>query len=214
MSKQIFKSINNTLDFYQNRLLTTEYNTHLKELTLNKIEILNKLLELIGDKDDNYYHEFYNNYFKDFKLKQIYTLDRGLLKFNSFTDITDFIRKISAYEWIDGKFLMNEIKIELDNIKKLPVKKEKETKPKTKKKTISATIKKLVWNTNIGEEIGKAKCVCCKSTDITQLSFNCGHIIAEANGGNTIVSNLKPICQNCNSSMGTKNMDYFMETLK
>jgi 5-methylcytosine-specific restriction endonuclease McrA len=26
-----------------------------------------------------------------------------------------------------------------------------------------------------------------------------------------IVSNLKPICQNCNSSMGTKNMDEFMK---
>ena len=83
-----------------------------------------------------------------------------------------------------------------------------------KKKAISSTIKKLVWNTNIGEEIGKSKCLCCKSTDITQLSFNCGHIIAESNGGDTIVSNLKPICQNCNSSMGTKNMIVFMASLK
>lgn len=83
-----------------------------------------------------------------------------------------------------------------------------------KKKPIPSTIKKLVWNTNIGEEIGKTKCLCCKSTDITQMSFNCGHIIAEANGGNTIVSNLKPICQNCNSSMGTKNMNEFMLSLK
>jgi hypothetical protein len=222
MSKQIFKSINSKIDFYQNYILNPlpHENVHLvmfpnlRELTLNKIEIFNKLLELIGDKDDNNYHEFYNNYYKDFKLKQIYTLDRGLVKFNSFTDITDFIRKISDYEWIDGKYLMNEIKIELDNIKILPVKKEKEVKPKIKKKTISATIKKLVWNTNIGEDIGKSKCLCCKSTDITQLSFNCGHIIAEANGGETIVSNLKPICQNCNSSMGTKNMNDFMETLK
>jgi len=85
---------------------------------------------------------------------------------------------------------------------------------KKKKKPISATMKKLVWNINIGEEIGKAKCLCCNSTDITQMSFNCGHIIAEANGGETIVSNLKPICQNCNSSMGTKNMEDFMKTLK
>ncbi len=85
---------------------------------------------------------------------------------------------------------------------------------KKKKKAISATIKKLVWNTNIGEEIGKSKCMCCKSTDITQMSFNCGHVVAEANGGETIVSNLKPICQNCNSSMGTKNMNEFMLTLK
>ena len=83
-----------------------------------------------------------------------------------------------------------------------------------KKKAISSTIKKLVWNINIGEEIGKAKCLCCKSTYITQISFHCGHILAETNGGETIVSNLKPICQNCNSSMGTKNMNDFMETLK
>ena len=83
-----------------------------------------------------------------------------------------------------------------------------------KKKTIPSTVKKLVWNTNIGEEIGKTKCLCCRSTDITQMSFNCGHIIAEVNGGNTIVSNLKPICQNCNSSMGTKNMNEFMLSLK
>jgi len=85
---------------------------------------------------------------------------------------------------------------------------------KKKKKPISATVKRLVWNTNIGEDIGKAKCMCCKTTDITQMSFHCGHIFAEANGGDTIVSNLKPICQNCNSSMGTKNMTDFMESLR
>ena len=84
---------------------------------------------------------------------------------------------------------------------------------KKRKQSISATIKRLVWNTHIGEEIGKTKCLCCKVTDITQLSFNCGHIIAEANNGKIIVSNLKPICSHCNSSMGTKNMDDFMATL-
>jgi 5-methylcytosine-specific restriction endonuclease McrA len=101
-------------------------------------------------------------------------------------------------------------------IKELSQEKEAKVKPKEKKpkkKAISATIKKLVWNTNIGEDIGKAKCTCCKSTDITQMSFNCGHVISEHNGGETIVSNLKPICQNCNSSMGTKDMNDFMLTL-
>lgn len=44
-----------------------------------------------------------------------------------------------------------------------------------KKKPISAAIKRLVWNANIGENIGKAKCLCCNVTDITQMSFNCGH---------------------------------------
>jgi 5-methylcytosine-specific restriction endonuclease McrA len=91
---------------------------------------------------------------------------------------------------------------------------EKEVAKKKKKKPIAATVKRLVWNTNIGEDIGKSKCMCCNSTDITQMSFNCGHIVAEANGGDSIVSNLKPICQNCNSSMGTKNMEDFMKSLK
>ena len=90
----------------------------------------------------------------------------------------------------------------------------KKREKKKKKKAISSTLKRLVWNTHIGEEIGKSKCLCCNTTDITQLSFHCGHVIAEAMEGETNVSNLRPICQNCNSSMGTKNMNDFMKTLK
>jgi len=85
---------------------------------------------------------------------------------------------------------------------------------KSTKKGISSTLKRLVWNRNIGEEIGKAKCSCCKSTDITQTSFHCGHVVAESKGGPTQVNNLKPICQNCNSSMGTRDMTDFMKTLE
>ena len=102
----------------------------------------------------------------------------------------------------------------IEDVKMVSNTSEKDETKKKKKKPIAATIKRLVWNTNIGEDIGKSKCMCCNSTDITQMSFNCGHIVAEANGGDTIVSNLKPICQNCNSSMGTKNMDDFMKSLK
>ena len=87
-------------------------------------------------------------------------------------------------------------------------------KKKYKKKYISSTVKRLVWNKWIGEEIGKYKCLCCNITYITQLSFHAGHIVSEFNGGETAVSNLKPICQNCNSSMGTRNMNDFMKTLK
>ena len=80
-----------------------------------------------------------------------------------------------------------------------------------KKKKIPSTVKRLVWNEHVGENIGKAKCMCCKTTDITQLSFHCGHVMSEKNGGLIEVNNLKPICQNCNSSMGTMNMDVFIE---
>jgi 5-methylcytosine-specific restriction endonuclease McrA len=125
-------------------------------------------------------------------------------------DIKAMIDLLSKYE--------EELKIYQDKLLELnqkPTKPKKQPKEKSKpkKKTISSTMKKLVWNTNIGEDIGKTKCLCCKSTDITQMAFNCGHVISEHNGGETIVSNLKPICQNCNSSMGTKNMNEFMLSL-
>ena len=85
---------------------------------------------------------------------------------------------------------------------------------KYKKKPIPSALKRLVWNKWIGEEIGKSKCLCCNVTDINQMSFNCGHIIAECKGGETILSNLKPICQNCNSSMASMNMNDFMKTFE
>ena len=82
---------------------------------------------------------------------------------------------------------------------------------KTKKKPIPPILKRNVWNKCIGEEIGKAKCLCCKLVDITQLSFHCGHVIAEAKGGELKMNNLRPICQSCNSSMGTTNMDEYIQ---
>lgn len=88
----------------------------------------------------------------------------------------------------------------------------KEIPEKKKKKSIPAPLKRKVWNKWIGEEIGKTKCLCCRLTEITQMSFHCGHIIAEANGGELKMDNLKPICSSCNSSMGTTNMDVFMKT--
>jgi hypothetical protein len=80
---------------------------------------------------------------------------------------------------------------------------------KPKKKNISQLMKRRVWAKHIGEEIGKTKCLCCNMSDITQLTFNCGHIISHSNGGETNVENLLPICQSCNSSMGTQNLFHY-----
>jgi len=46
------------------------------------------------------------------------------------------------------------------------------------------------------------------------MSFHCGHVIAEKNGGSIEIANLRPICQSCNSSMGTTNMDVFVKSYK
>lgn len=82
-----------------------------------------------------------------------------------------------------------------------------------KKKPIPKAIKIQVWNKYIGEEIGKHKCLCCLTRDITQASFHCGHYIAESKGGATTVENMRPICELCNKSMGTMNMQEFKECM-
>lgn len=126
-------------------------------------------------------------------------------------------------------FTQQEIDQALDrilNIAKANMQKEKQDvkntfeklscKPKISKtkKPIPSTVRRLVWHTHIGEAIGKTKCLCCKTTEITQLSFHCGHVIPEAHGGSIHIDNLRPICQNCNSSMGTTNMNDFIATYK
>ena len=113
-------------------------------------------------------------------------------------------------EMNDNEMIDNEI-MDLNDTSKKIIKK-KEVKPR--KKSIPLTLKRLVWNKYIGQKFGEAKCLCCKTTDITQLSFHCGHVVAESCGGELIVTNLRPICQSCNSSMRTKNMNDFMESFK
>lgn len=84
---------------------------------------------------------------------------------------------------------------------------------KQKKTSIKSSLKKQVWDVYIGTDIGKAKCLCCKNNDISQLDFHCGHVLSEANGGLTDVTNLRPICQKCNLSMGTTNLHEFAKIL-
>ena len=78
------------------------------------------------------------------------------------------------------------------------------------KKTISKKLKKLVWDTAIGTEIGQYECLCCNTTKISQLEFHAGHIQPESKSGETTVDNLVPICPGCNSSMNNKHMAEFM----
>ena len=80
-----------------------------------------------------------------------------------------------------------------------------------KKKSIPLPLKCNVWHKWIGKHIGTSVCLCCKINEITQMSFHAGHIIAEKNGGKLTVDNLKPICQSCNSSMKTQNMNEFIK---
>jgi hypothetical protein len=90
-------------------------------------------------------------------------------------------------------------------------KKKNQKKKKNKKKTIPKTLKRLVWDTYVGPTIGETFCFCCKHQKIRQIEFQCGHVEAESLGGDTTVENLRPICAQCNISMGTMNLLDFKE---
>jgi hypothetical protein len=78
-----------------------------------------------------------------------------------------------------------------------------------KKKQIPKHIKTLIWNKYIGDDIIKHKCLCCKHETIRNTDFEAGHVLSEFHGGTNEISNLRPICRPCNSSMGTMHMvDY------
>jgi 5-methylcytosine-specific restriction endonuclease McrA len=85
-------------------------------------------------------------------------------------------------------------------------------KKRNRKQTIPKALKIAVWKTNIGMETGMTLCCVCKTNTITQMDFQCGHIVAEAEGGETCLSNLQPICCKCNQSMGKKNLISFKDT--
>jgi 5-methylcytosine-specific restriction endonuclease McrA len=101
-----------------------------------------------------------------------------------------------------------------EEVEKLISKFDKNKKKTKRKKPIPKSVKRLVWNKWIGEEFGIGTCLCCKVTNITQMSFHCGHIISEFNGGEINLDNLKPICSSCNLSMGKRNMEEFMAEYK
>lgn len=82
--------------------------------------------------------------------------------------------------------------------------------PIHRKKAIPKALKKMVWDKYIGSNIGTSKCMCCKHQEIRQIEFHCGHVVAEAMNGSTTVDNLRPICAQCNLSMGKMNMNDFI----
>tara|TARA_Y100000389_G_scaffold86211_1_gene82937 strand:+ start:1418 stop:2512 length:1095 start_codon:yes stop_codon:yes gene_type:complete len=79
------------------------------------------------------------------------------------------------------------------------------------KKGIPKKIKNDSWDRYIGRNVGIAPCICCRSEKIEQKKFTAGHIISEYNGGTITVDNIIPICDSCNLSMGTRNMDLFIK---
>jgi 5-methylcytosine-specific restriction endonuclease McrA len=73
-----------------------------------------------------------------------------------------------------------------------------------------STLRHEVWKKYISENYRKGKCFCCRTSQIEESNFECGHIISRKNGGLISLANLRPICSQCNKSMSSRDMDKFI----
>jgi len=78
-----------------------------------------------------------------------------------------------------------------------------------RRKNIPKHVKTMVWNLHMGVSNLEAKCFSCQAEKVDARNFQCGHVIAEAKGGDLTIKNLRPICLPCNASMGTCSMNEF-----
>ena len=73
-----------------------------------------------------------------------------------------------------------------------------------RKEQIPKRIREMVWSTYNGEKYSNKCYVSWCNNIINVFNYQVGHDIPESKGGTLDLSNLKPICGNCNLSMGNK----------
>ena len=107
------------------------------------------------------------------------------------------------FEWVHRIVEKISKNIEYENMNHLPL----NFREKIKKNT-----RRQVWNKYFtGSLIGNCF-TCCNEIDYD--SFECGHVKALFYGGLTNVSNMEPICGQCNREMGVKNLYEFKKELE
>jgi hypothetical protein len=193
-------------------IFTNKYDNSIKNINeLNKIT-KNYNIEIINNKYMDYYSNVINYYddilniinkknndsFKIISLLETYSREYNIISKNT------IIEK-------PKKIIPDKKPIELSNHSESS----EEVKPKKKgKEKIPVAVRKIVWNTYIGKDNVKGKCLCCNGEDITSTNFECGHVKSEKHGGEVSIDNLRPICSSCNKSMGSNDMDEFMTRYK
>ena len=73
-----------------------------------------------------------------------------------------------------------------------------------RKTKIPKAVRSQVWITFIGKRfLHKCTVAFCKNI-LNPFNFEVGHNIPFSKGGKTIIGNLRPICSQCNKSMGDR----------
>ena len=83
----------------------------------------------------------------------------------------------------------------------------------TQRKRLSSSVRFEVWEKYCGK-LYEHKCqIPFCSTTMSVRNFHVSHVIALADGGTNSMSNLRPLCPQCNLSMGTMSMSEYSESI-
>jgi hypothetical protein len=179
-----------------NRLLFLIYNEILIKTIINKMDESQIVL---------FSKQFYNNLEK-------YWL-KNMTSHIFFNETSDYLYDFKAWNMTNEQYnelinIINETSSQIN----ININKDNKTKQKkTNSKIISISLKNKAWNKYIGKEKGISNCLCCDNNEISQMNFECGHVIAHSNGGKNVLMNVRPICGMCNKSMGATHMFDFMK---
>ena len=80
--------------------------------------------------------------------------------------------------------------------------------PSVRRRQIPQSVRVSVWDREFGSHARVGKCTVC-GRRIDLFSFQCGHIVSQADGGTEALRNLTPLCPSRNSSMGAENQNEF-----
>lgn len=86
-----------------------------------------------------------------------------------------------------------------------------EISKKYTKKGVPKALRTRLWKETFGDTLIGTCYVCDRVLEFD--NFDAGHIVAEANGGETTISNLRVVCKPCNQSCSTKNLDEFKRSM-
>jgi hypothetical protein len=158
--------------------------------------------------DDKYIELFKKLFYKNIESYWLKNISTPIF----FNENNEYLFDFSSWNMSNEQYneVINIINETYDDINK-SIKIIKKKAVKKTNKTISKALKSKVWNTYIGKKKGISKCLCCGDKEISQMDFECGHVLAHINGGKNTVENLRPICSLCNKSMGTTHMFEFMK---
>jgi 5-methylcytosine-specific restriction endonuclease McrA len=92
---------------------------------------------------------------------------------------------------------------EIERLKRAKAKKHTKNTPSKRRPKFSAIFRKKLWENSYGKTT-EGICTVCSVSTISVFTFVVGHDVAWSAGGSNDMSNTRPICAHCNSSMGTK----------